>query len=102
MDEELVMLEKNVAIKRTAHKEMDVLSKKGRRRTKIEKQHRAAHLFTHAQYPVSFEFQPKKNPTQTGGDTVQFVSANKNTPLQPVAEIASGGEISWLMLSLKQ
>ena len=33
---------------------------------------------------------------------MQFVfSANKNSPLQPVADIASGGEISRLMLCLK-
>lgn len=48
------------------------------------------------------EFTTKREPDATGADTVQFVfSANKNTPLQPVAEIASGGEISRLMLCLK-
>lgn len=48
------------------------------------------------------EFTEKKEPDESGGDTVQFLfSANKNTPLQPVAEIASGGEISRLMLCLK-
>lgn len=37
-----------------------------------------------------------------GADKIQFLfSANKSTPLQPVSEIASGGEISRVMLSLK-
>ena len=47
-------------------------------------------------------FKEKKNPDETGIDEIQFLfSANKNTPLQPVSEIASGGEISRLMLCLK-
>lgn len=45
---------------------------------------------------------PKSIPDRTGLDNVQFLfSANKNIPLQPVAEVASGGEISRLMLCLK-
>lgn len=41
-------------------------------------------------------------PDATGIDTVQFLfSANKNTALQPVSQIASGGEISRLMLCIK-
>lgn len=40
--------------------------------------------------------------TPYGCDTVQFLfSANKNRAMQPVQEIASGGEISRLMLSIK-
>jgi len=40
--------------------------------------------------------------SQHGRDAVRFLfSANKNRDLQPVAQIASGGEISRLMLSLK-
>jgi DNA repair protein RecN (Recombination protein N) len=40
--------------------------------------------------------------SETGKDTVQFLfSANKNQSLQPVAQIASGGEVSRLMLSIK-
>lgn len=45
---------------------------------------------------------PKQHADITGIDKLEFLfSANKNVPLQPVAEIASGGEISRLMLSLK-
>ena len=40
--------------------------------------------------------------TTTGGDKVCFLfSANKSTPMQPVADVASGGEIARVMLSIK-
>ena len=39
---------------------------------------------------------------QNGSDKVDFLfSANTSTPLQPVAQVASGGEIARVMLSLK-
>lgn len=48
------------------------------------------------------DFKTKGMPDVTGGDTVQFLfSANKNVALQPVSQIASGGEMSRLMLCLK-
>lgn len=44
----------------------------------------------------------EEQPNLYGMDDLLFLfSANKNVPLQPVAEIASGGEISRLMLCLK-
>ena len=47
-------------------------------------------------------FTDKKQLDSTGKDTINFLfSANKNTSLQPLSQIASGGEISRLMLSLK-
>lgn len=40
--------------------------------------------------------------TSSGIDNVQFLfSANRNAPLRPVAEVASGGEIARVMLSVK-
>jgi len=40
--------------------------------------------------------------SETGKDEIQFLfSANKNRPLQPVSQIASGGEVSRLMLAIK-
>lgn len=40
--------------------------------------------------------------TPSGADKVAYMfSANKNVPLQPAAQVASGGEIARLMLSLK-
>lgn len=41
-------------------------------------------------------------PTHSGQDKVSFLfSANTSMPLQPVAQVASGGEIARVMLSLK-
>lgn len=43
-----------------------------------------------------------KNFSSTGQDEIRFMfSANKNQPLKPAGEVASGGEISRLMLSIK-
>jgi len=43
-----------------------------------------------------------QEPSPMGLDHICFLfSANKNSPLQPIADIASGGEISRVMLSIK-
>jgi DNA repair protein RecN (Recombination protein N) len=48
------------------------------------------------------ELTVREHPDITGLDDVSFTfSANKNAPLKPVADIASGGEISRLMLGIK-
>jgi len=48
------------------------------------------------------DFAAKRNPEQDGMDDICFMfSANKNSELLPVAQTASGGEISRLMLCLK-
>lgn len=45
---------------------------------------------------------PKEFPDASGKDNLQFLfSANKNTPLQPISQVASGGEISRVMLCIK-
>ena len=47
-------------------------------------------------------FSNKPSPTADGMDDVNFhFAANKNEPLKPVAQTASGGEISRLMLCVK-
>lgn len=44
----------------------------------------------------------RKNICEDGHDRVSFLfSANTSTPMQPVAQVASGGEIARVMLSLK-
>ena len=44
----------------------------------------------------------KEEPGGSGQDKVSFLfSANTSTPLQPVSQVASGGEIARVMLSLK-
>lgn len=48
------------------------------------------------------EITRKTHPDNSGVDDLQFMfSANKNVPLQPIATVASGGEISRVMLCLK-
>jgi DNA repair protein RecN (Recombination protein N) len=48
------------------------------------------------------EIEKTKEYTNTGTDKITFLfSANKNIPVQSIAKIASGGELSRLMLSLK-
>ena len=52
---------------------------------------------------VRFDISLSDKPLSTNGiDKVSFLfSANKSTPLQPVSQVASGGEIARVMLSLK-
>ncbi len=52
---------------------------------------------------VRFEIDFTEKPLSPDGqDKVSFLfSANKSTPLQPVSQVASGGEIARVMLSLK-
>lgn len=48
------------------------------------------------------EITPSEELTKTGSDCVQFLfSANTSTALAPVSQVASGGEIARVMLSLK-
>ena len=51
---------------------------------------------------VAVDIQPTDDFTETGQDNVQFLfAANLNQSLRRVAEVASGGEISRLMLCIK-
>lgn len=48
------------------------------------------------------DFQPREEPRADGMDDIQFLfAANRNAELMPVAQTASGGEISRLMLCIK-
>ena len=50
-------------------------------------------------FSISFQ---ESEPSATGVDKVAFLfSANTSSPLQPVSQVASGGEIARVMLSLK-
>lgn len=50
----------------------------------------------------NIEINRRKEPATTGIDQVDFLfSANKNSALQRIADVASGGEIARVMLSLK-
>lgn len=52
---------------------------------------------------VRFEIEfAEKSLCRDGADKVSFLfSANRSTPLQPISQVASGGEIARVMLSLK-
>lgn len=71
--------------------------------TTIEKniEQRLSYLgILNARFKINFS--DKKELDSTGKDDVSFLfSANKNTDMQPIGQIASGGEISRLMLALK-
>lgn len=52
--------------------------------------------------PLISEKTGKNTYSSSGADAISFLfSANKNQPLKPAGEVASGGEISRLMLSIK-
>ena len=54
---------------------------------------------THVRFAVQLE---PTSPTEEGADAVQFLfSANPGQPLAPLAEVASGGEMSRFLLALK-
>ena len=56
-------------------------------------------LLENARFSVQFE---QKNQSSDGLDAIQFlVSMNKGEPLKPLDKVASGGELSRLMLGLK-
>lgn len=51
---------------------------------------------------LEFSFTSKETPDLAGFDAVQLLfSANKNVPMRDVSQVASGGEVARLMLSLK-
>ena len=81
----------------------DVLTKKRQKTAAmIEKQlkERLVPLgMPHVRFQVTIE---QETPARSGQDKVSFLfSANTSTPLQPVSQVASGGEIARVMLSLK-
>ena len=52
-----------------------------------------------ARFEIKFE---KKELAVDGADRISYMfSANKNVPLEPIAQVASGGEVARVMLSLK-
>lgn len=105
LDERLQALEKETEEKRKSMLEKATLLSKKRKKAapRIEKELEARLAFLRMP-DVRFqcEFKTKEIPDATGADTVQFLfSANKNVALQPVSQIASGGEMSRVMLGIK-
>ena len=103
-DAALADLERQVAAAMNEAKaKADVLTKKRQKAASaIEKQmqERLVPLgMPHVRFQITVEQEPL---SRDGQDKVSFLfSANTSTPLQPVAQVASGGEIARVMLSLK-
>ena len=86
------------------HKQGSVLTATRGKAANIVEQSLTESLHTLGMPNVSIQFslQPREVPAACGMDTPVFLfSANKNVPMQPVSEIASGGEIARVMLALK-
>ena len=105
LDERIEQLEKEFAEKKkTVFAEADLLSELRKSSVSaVEKSIEDKLMYLgipNARFKINFT--DKKELDATGKDTISFLfSANKNTNLQPIAQIASGGEISRLMLALK-
>ena len=97
------MQQKVTRLKARCEKEADALTK---RRTKAAKQiekEMQQRLVPLGMPHVRFNIEMTKEALgRSGQDKVSFLfSANTSTPLQPVSQVASGGEIARVMLALK-
>lgn len=83
-----------------AAKKLTELRTRTARKIETEMQQRLVPLgIPNVRFEISFTAKPLSS---DGADKVNFLfSANKSTPLQPVSQVASGGEIARVMLSLK-
>lgn len=83
-----------------AAKKLTELRTRTARKIETEMQKRLVPLgIPNVRFEISFTAKPL---SPDGADKVNFLfSANKSTPLQPVSQVASGGEIARVMLSLK-
>lgn len=103
-DELLKEAEQEVATKQADCTQQAALLSKGREKAAKAIQKEMIEKLVPMGIPnVQFDiqFEPKQLATD-GADKVQFLfSANRNSPLQPIAQVASGGEIARVMLSLK-
>ncbi len=103
-DDAVAELEKEVEkLHKTCQQRADVVSKMRQKVAKGMHTELAQRLealgMPHARFEVSIT---KEELGKNGQDSVAFLfSANTSTPLQPVAQVASGGEIARVMLSLK-
>lgn len=103
-DELLKEAEQEVATKQADCTQQAVLLSKGREKAAkaIQKEMKEKLVpmgIPNVQFDIQFE---PKQLAADGADKVQFLfSANRNSPLQPIAQVASGGEIARVMLSLK-
>lgn len=103
-DDEIKALEKQQAgLKAKADELAGKLTEARRRSAKTIEGEMQKRLVPLGMPNIRFSVDLKPKPlAEDGADSVQFLfSANTSTPLLPIAQIASGGEISRVMLSLK-
>lgn len=103
-DETLAELEaKCQQLKANSQKQADVLTKMREKAAKDIEQQLQQRLVPLGMPHVRFEVAVTTGElNKNGQDNVSFLfSANTSTPLQPVSQVASGGEIARVMLSLK-
>lgn len=103
-DEDVEALEQEVAqlLEKAQQqaKELTAIRTKAAKKVEEEMKQRLIPLgIPNVRFSISLTEKPLSH---DGGDKVSFLfSANKSTPLQPVTQVASGGEIARVMLSLK-
>ena len=103
-DEALAELERQAAAAmKEAQAKADVLTKMRKQAAKTIEQQMQSRLVPLGMPHVRFQIVIESSPlSRDGQDKVSFLfSANTSSPLQPVSQVASGGEIARVMLSLK-
>ncbi len=103
-DEALSALQKKLQqLQQDGQQKADVLTKKRQQAAKQIEKMLSEKLIPLGMPHVRFEITVTPGPLgQNGQDSVAFLfSANTSTPMQPVAQVASGGEIARVMLSIK-
>ena len=97
MEQEVTQLLENA---QKQAKELTAIRTKAAKKVEKEMKQRLIPLgIPNVRFSISLTEKPLSH---DGGDKVSFLfSANKSTPLQPVTQVASGGEIARVMLSLK-
>ena len=103
-DEELELLEQEVKTKlTTCEKQAEKLTTLRRKAAKIVEEQMSSRLIPLGIPNVRFKVDLSPKPlSMDGADKIQFLfSANTSTAMEPVAQVASGGEIARVMLSLK-
>ncbi|MBQ4391798.1 MAG: DNA repair protein RecN [Prevotella sp.] len=103
-DEALAELQQQLALaERLCHERAAVLTAKRQAAAKEIERQMGERLVTLGMPNVRFQTAISQEPlSRRGQDKVSFLfSANTSTPLQPVSQVASGGEIARVMLALK-
>jgi len=105
IDKELAGLEKNLNIQRKVLTERGLQLRERRKKVVpsfLKKIHTRLGKLSMENAEIDIQFEPLDNPGPTGLDVVEYLfSANKGSRLQPIKNVASGGELSRLTLVTK-